>query len=235
MTDQKKKRIAILQPAYIPWKGYFDLIRMVDEFIFLEEVQYTTDWKNRNLIKSPEGLKWLTIPVRRSGLADKISDIKVAHESWRRKHWLSFEHNYSKAPHFEDNRRWLQDLYLHSDEVSLHKIDAFFIEAINQKLGISTPLTWSSIYEPQGTRAERVLDICKKAGAAVYLSGPAAKAYLDETLFQAEGISVEWMNYKGYPEYHQLYPPFEHGVTILDLLLNEGPNTVNYMKTLITG
>lgn len=207
------------------------MIRFVDEFILLDDVQYTHDWRNRNRIKTKEGLKWLTIPVRLNSLQDRIKDVRVVNDAWRRKHWTAFQHNYSRAVYFEVYKDWLRQLYLEEDDSYLTRINHRFLTAINSVLGISTKLSWSSDYAVEGKKDERVLNLCKAAGATHYISGPAAKAYLDEKKFSAAGIVLRWMDYSGYPEYRQLYPPFEHGVTILDLLLNEGPNVLNYMQS----
>ncbi len=226
------KKIAILQSNYIPWKGYFDLINMVDEFIFYDEVQYTkNDWRNRNKIKTSQGIQWLTIPVRQENLEQKIKDTKITDKKWNIKHWRAISQNYTKAKYFKEYKEIFEELYLGCDEEYLSQINYKFITAINEILGIKTKIRWSSEFELIDGQTEKLLGICKDCNADVYLSGPAAKDYFDEELARSENIKVEWMDYSWYAEYNQLHPPFEHGVSILDLIFNEGPNATKFMKS----
>jgi hypothetical protein len=225
------KKIAILQSNYIPWKGYFDMINSVDEFILYDTVQFTkNDWRNRNKIKTQNGINWITIPVKHS-ISQKIKEIQVFNDQWKIKHWKTISQAYSKSAFFKDYETILKNLYLNVNEVFLSKINHYFICELNKILGIKTKISWSSDYELIGEKSERLLNICKQAGATEYISGPAAKCYLNEEIFQKENIKVKWMDYSGYPEYNQLFPPFEHGVSILDLIFNEGPNATKFMKS----
>ena len=226
------KKVAILQSNYIPWKGYFDLINMVDEFIFYDEVQYTkNDWRNRNKIKTPQGIQWLTIPVRQESLDQKIKDTKISDKKWNIKHWRTISQNYSKAKYFKDYKDIFEELYLTCDEEYLSQINYKFITTINEILEIKTKLSWSSEFELVDGQTEKLLGICKDCNADIYLSGPAAKDYFNEDLAKQENIKVEWMDYSGYKEYEQLNPPFEHGVSILDLIFNEGNRAKEFMKS----
>ncbi|MCK9482633.1 MAG: WbqC family protein [Bacteroidia bacterium] len=225
-------KIAILQSNYIPWKGYFDLINMVDEFIIYDDVQYTkNDWRNRNKLKTSQGMQWVTIPVRQDGLEQKIKDTKVSSKNWNIKHWRTISQSYSKSKFFSDYKDIFEELYLGCNEEYLSEINYKFISAINTILGIQTKIRWSSEFELVEGQTEKLLGICKQAGATNYLSGPAAKGYFDEELARQEGIQVEWMHYSGYPEYDQLHPPFEHGVSVLDLIFNKGSNARNFLKS----
>ena len=226
------KKVAILQSNYIPWKGYFDLINMVDEFILYDEVQYTkNDWRNRNKIKTPQGIQWLTIPVRQESLDQKIKDTKISDKKWNIKHWRTISQNYSKAKYFKDYKDIFEELYLTCDEEYLSQINYKFITTINEILEIKTKLSWSSEFELVDGQTEKLLGICKDCNADIYLSGPAAKDYFNEELAKQENIKVEWMDYSGYKEYEQLNPPFEHGVTILDLIFNKGDRAKEFMKS----
>jgi hypothetical protein len=227
------KKVAIVQSNYIPWRGYFDLINSVDEFILYDDMQYTIrDWRNRNLIKTANGPLWLTIPVEVKGkYFQKIKDVTVSDPQWARKHWASITHSYSKAPCFPTYKELFADLYGRAEERLLSMINHRFISAICRLLGIRTAISWSMDYELVGDKTEKLVNLCKQAGATHYLSGPAAKSYLVEESFNREGISVSYIDYSGYPEYSQLYPPFEPGVSILDLIFNEGPDAATYMKT----
>lgn len=227
------KKIAILQSSYIPWKGYFDLINSVDEFVLYDDMQYTKrDWRNRNKIKTPQGLKWLSIPVEVKGkYFQKINETQVSDKSWPVTHWQTIKQFYSKAQFFKDYKDTFEDFYMNNQEEHLSLINARLIELVNSILGIQTKITWSSDYELVEGQTEKLLSICQQAGANVYLSGPAAKDYFDEPLAEKMGIQVEWMDYSGYPVYTQLNPPFEHGVTILDLIFNEGSNATQFMMS----
>jgi hypothetical protein len=230
VASQSEKIIGIVQPNYIPWKGYFDMIRSVDEFILLDDVQYTHDWRNRNLIKTKHGLKWLTIPVKAMSLHTRISEVRVANTSWRRKHWNAIVHSYARAKYFDLYEQRLKELFLHHDEMSITEINHAFLVEINTWLNISTPLTLSSTYHTEGRKNEKILHLCKRTNATAYLTGPSAAVYLNKNILNDAGIEVRWMDYSDYPEYQQRFPPFEHRVSILDLVLNEGPHALNYLK-----
>ena len=233
MTALPTKKVAIVQSNYIPWKGYFDLINLVDEFILYDDMQYTRrDWRNRNVIKTSAGLKWLTIPVAVKGnFFQKIQDTTISDHGWAKKHWQSIVHSYSKAKHFQTYRETFEALYLSKDEQFLSLINYRFLTAICQILGIDTRISWSHDYVAAGVKTERLLDLCKQAGAGVYISGPSARAYLNEELFAREQIELQYIDYSGYPEYGQLFPPFAHQVSVIDLIFNEGPEATKYMKT----
>jgi hypothetical protein len=225
------KKIAISQSNYIPWKGYFDLINSVDEFTLYDDAQYTRrDWRNRNKIKTPQGLQWLTIPVDIKGkYLQKINETKISDKGWGVKHWQQIKQNYAKAKNFKKYKDILEELYLSCKEEYLSEINHKFIIAINQILGIKTKIRFSSEFEIYGDQTEKLINICKQSNATVYISGPAAKTYFDEQLANKENILVKYMNYENYKEYEQLYPPFEHGVTILDLILNT--DVTKFMKS----
>jgi hypothetical protein len=229
------KKIAILQSNYIPWKGYFDMINMVDEFILYDDMQYTKrDWRNRNKIQTANGLEWLSVPVIVKGkFYQKIDETKVSDTLWRKKHFNSIIHNYSKAPYFKEYKDIFEDLYLNSNEEYLSKINYQFIVAINKILGIKTKIRLSSEFNLIEGQTEKLLGICKETKADIYLSGASAQSYFDEDLAKKENIEVEWMDYNGYREYSQLFAPFEHGVSILDLIFNEGENAHKFMKSFI--
>jgi hypothetical protein len=232
------KTVAIVQSSYIPWKGYFDLINGVDEFILLDDVQFTRrDWRSRNVIKTPQGLTWLSIPVEVKGrYHQRICDTRVADASWARRHWSTIRHNYAKAPCFARYEGVFSSLYLGELPALLSEINYRFINAVCSVLGIHTPIRWSMDFSVSNDRTDRLIDLCKAVGATRYLSGPTARAYLDENRFRAAGIGVCWMNYAGYPEYPQLHGPFVHGVSILDLLFNVGAEArsclLSFAKTL---
>lgn len=228
------KIVAAVQSNYIPWKGYFDLINFSDEFILYDDVQYTTkDWRNRNKIKTHNGLIWMTIPVRRKGhYHQKICETIVSDTRWNRKHWNSIVTNYSRARYFSTYRQLLEDLYLNCDERFLSQINYRFITAICQLLGINTKISWVMDYHlVEKEKNDRIIELCTKTQATDFLIGPAGRSYISEDGFRQEGIGLKFMDYSDYPKYGQLFPPFEHGVSIIDLILNEGPNASKYLKS----
>lgn len=223
------KSLAVLQSNYIPWKGYFDILNHVDEFILYDDVQYTkNDWRNRNRIKTSNGLLWLTIPVRYT-YPQVIRDTVISDATWAGKHWKTLAQFYARAPYFETYREALESLYTRPQPEKLSEVNYGFITAICDWLGITTRLSWVWEYEPEGDRVGRLLDLCRKTGATEYVSGPSAQSYIDPAVFEEAGIRLSYMEYEDYAEYDQLFPPFEHGVTILDLLLNTGPDATRYM------
>jgi hypothetical protein len=227
------KVVAISQSNYIPWKGYFDLINAVDEFILLDDVQYTRrDWRNRNLIKTPQGLIWLTIPLhvqRRS--RQRIDEMVVADPAWAVRHWETLRHSYRRAPWFEAAQATFEPLYLDVPETYLSRINRAFLEAICRLLGVRTKIAASTDYLPRGRSTERLVELCLQAGATGYLTVPTARAYLDEQQFDRAGIALFWIDYDGYPEYPQLHGSFEHRVSVLDLIFSTGPSAPEYMKS----
>jgi hypothetical protein len=232
---QENKKVAIVQSNYIPWKGYFDLINLVDEFILFDDMQYTRrDWRNRNIIKTQTGLQWLTIPVAVKGkYFQKIKDTTISDTNWGRQHWETIKHSYSRARHFSRYKELFENLYMDCGETFLSQINYRFIKAISELLGITTKISWSMDYTAVDGKTERLLNLCKQSGANEYISGPAAKDYLDEDLFVREGIALRYMDYESYPEYEQLSQPFEHRVSVVDLIFNTGPEASKYMKSFL--
>jgi hypothetical protein len=228
------KRIAILQSNYIPWKGYFDLINSVDEFVIYDDAQYTKrDWRNRNLIKTKDGCKWLTIPAEvKNKYKQTIRDTKVTDNKWTNKHLKILKYNYSKAKYYNEGIDWINNIYKQCEnEVFLSDINLLLIKEITGFLGIKTKISFSSDFIIEGCSSDKIVSICVQTGAKEYLSGPSAKSYLDLHAFDKAGIKVKWMNYSGYKEYPQPYPPFIHEVSILDVILNTGTNSVNYLNS----
>jgi WbqC-like protein family len=228
-----KKSVAIVQSCYIPWKGYLDLVNSVDEFILYDDRQFTKrDWRNRNRIKADRGAKWLTIPVLTKGLYhQRIDQTLISEPDWGKRHWKAIVHSYASAPYFRAYRDLFEELYLGVTQRHLSRVNRRFLEAICEVLGVKTTLSWSTDYSVEGERTERLVALCRAAQASVYLSGPRARDYLDEDLFGRHEIELRYFDYSGYPEYEQLHPPFDHAVTILDLLFSTGPRAPCHMKS----
>jgi hypothetical protein len=207
------------------------MIADVDEFIIYDDMQFTkNDWRNRNLIKSPNGLLWLSIPVG-IDINRRIRDVSIIEKKWQVKHWKTLHSNYAKAPFFMEIAEWLEPLFLNESFDNLHVLNKTLIESICKYLNIKTIIKNSWDYKLVDGKTERLISLCKQSGATKYLSGPAAKSYLDESLFQEAGIELLWQDYSNYPQYPQLWGDYVHGVSILDLLFNCGKDSLTYMKT----
>jgi hypothetical protein len=228
----ERKTVAIVQSCYVPWKGYFDLINAADEFVLYDDVQYTTnDWRNRNRVKTQQGTKWLTIPVA-TRLGQRIDEARIADRRWAAKHWRTLAQSYARAEWFAHYARRVETLYdAAAAEPLLTNVNRLFIDAVCAELGIETSISWSSDYGIGGEGSARVLALCRELGADRYLSGPRGRDYLDEPAFVDAGVEIEYVGYDGYPEYPQPHPPFDHSVTILDLLFCTGPDARRYLKT----
>jgi hypothetical protein len=226
------KKVAILQSNYIPWKGYFDMIAAVDEFILYDDMQYTRrDWRNRNQIKTPQGVKWLTVPVQVKGKYDqKIKETAIDGSDWARVHWKALAQNYRRAPHFNEVAAWLEPLYIAEFYPNISQLNRRFIEAICHYIGIKTVISNSWDYILLDGKTERLADLCRQAGGMEYISGPSARDYVEESIFADMNIKLTWFDYAGYPEYSQLWGEFTHEVTILDLLFNCGKDVPKYMR-----
>ncbi len=225
------KRVAIVQSNYIPWKGYFDLIAAVDEFVLYDDMQFTRrDWRNRNQIKTPQGVAWLTVPVRVKGKYHQtIRETEIDGADWVSQHLRSLELNYRRAPHFDEVFGLVRPVY-EKRHSSLSALNRDLLELLCRYLGIPTRLRDSGEFVLADGKSERLADLCRQLGATEYVSGPAARDYLDESAFAALGIDVRWFDYSGYPAYPQLWGEFQHGVTVLDLLFNCGTEAPRYMK-----
>jgi hypothetical protein len=224
------RRVAILQSNYLPWKGYFDIIHDVDLFVFYDDNQYTTrDWRNRNRIKTARGAEWITVPVG----ADRdrlICEVAVPDPSWQAKHWSVLQQAYGKCPHFARYRSYFEHVYLGQTWHNLSELNQSTIRHLaNEFLGITTEFADSRQLQGQGSKLDKLVDVAQKAGATSYLSGPAARDYIVPERFTERGIVLEWKDYASYPEYPQRFPPFEHGVSIVDLLFNTGPDAPWYI------
>ncbi|MGV3468704.1 WbqC family protein [Limnobacter sp.] len=224
-------KVAILQSNYIPWKGYFDIISAADEFIIYDDMQFTKrDWRNRNLIKTPQGAKWITVPVKVKGKFDQsIKNTEIDGCDWKEQHWKAISLNYKKSKFFKELSHQLEELYS-VDYQYISELNRTFISFICNYLEINTKISNSWDYSLSDGKTERLVDLCRQAGATEYISGPAAKDYIEPNCFSDAGIQLTWFDYSGYPEYPQLWGEFVHGVTILDLLFNCGKDSKKYMR-----
>lgn len=226
-------KVGIIQSNYIPWRGYFDFVDDVDLFIIYDDVQYTkNDWRNRNKIKTANGLIWLTVPVLFNFNKNTlIEDVKIDYKKdWVKKHIESVRFSYSKAPYFKTYADEFFNI-LNKKFDTISGLNANIINWIMRELDIKTNIKMSSEYNAVGTKTDRLIDILKKAGATSYLSGPSAKSYLEVEKFREAGLELEYKVYD-YPDYPQLYGKFEPQVSVLDLLFNCGAESRSHLKSL---
>lgn len=230
-----EKTIAILQSNYIPWKGYFDLINSVDEFLIFDEAQFTRrDWRNRNKIVVNRKPVWLTIPVASKGQYDApVSEMRVSAPDWAEKHWTAIRLAYGKAPFFGRYEAVLKPLYERTGGMeSLSEINAMFLDALCGALDIATAIgSTDGVPRSADNPTGRLVEICVAHGATRYLSGPAARDYIDNAQFEAAGVSLHYADYAGYPVYPQASDNFEHGVSVVDALMHVGPAARTHLKS----
>lgn len=219
-------KVVVLQSSYLPWKGFFDLLHDADLFVFYDDVQFSKgSWRNRNRIKTPRGLEWLSIPVgpRESRL---ICEVPLPEDpGWAARHWRAIQTHYGEAPHFDVCRPLLEEAYREAPGfATLSRLNRHLIERIAiDLLGLSTAFADSRDFQLAGRKQERLLDLLRQVGAGTYISGPSARSYIEPERFAAAGIELVWKDYSGYPEHPQFHPPFRHEVSIVDLLCHAGP------------
>lgn len=225
-------KIAILQSNYIPWKGYFHLIDSVDIFVFLDEVQYTRrDWRNRNKIVTAKGTQWLTIPVNTKGkYHQKVCETLISDDQWRFSHLKQLAQHYGKAAHFNEVYPIIESWYKEIPSDNLSVVNKFLCKQVCNFLKIKTKILCSSDFELSTDPSQRLAMICEQSGSNLYVSGPAAKTYLNIEEFRKHNIAVEWFDYGISREYVQLNSRFEPNVSILDLLLNCGLNSSDFFR-----
>lgn len=216
-------RVGLIQPSFIPWRGYFDFIASVDVFIFYDDVQYTKgDWRNRNLIKTSQGVEWITVPVRHRTLAKLIRDTEIDYSSdWIARHLRVWEKWYGSCPYFDDALTILHDVFSRP-HITISTLDMDLVHVICAYLRIDTPTRIASDLDASSGRTDRIIDIVRKVGGTTYLSGPSADTYLDKAAFREAGITLEYKTYD-YSPYPQPWGDYLGGVTILDLIANCGP------------
>lgn len=224
----------ILQPSYIPWRGFFHQIARADVFVFYDDVQYDkSGWRNRNRVKTAHGTTWLTIPTNNRGSITHrrpINDIPIAwgQEDWSQKHWSKLRESYARAPHFARYAPLVESFYTRRDAL----LADFTIDttvALARELGIEhTRFVRSSTLGAEGAKTDRLIDVLRRVGATHYISGPSARDYIEQDKFDAAGIGLEYMTYD-YPPYPQLHGEFDPFVSVLDLMFMVGPDAPRYI------
>lgn len=227
-------RVGIIQSCYVPWRGYFDFIDSVDLFIFFDDIKYPTgrSWRNRNRFKTRNGPKWLTVPVQANAHTLPIDEVRIATtaKSWVESHRNFLHEAFRQAP-FADVALSLWEDGVSGKDVCLSQLNRSLIKSICNYLQIQTPCVSARDYAVGGTKSLRLVNLLRKVGATHYLTGPSAEDYIDESVFRANGITLEYKRYE-YPPYPQLWGEFDGTVSVLDLIANVGPSARQHLKSL---
>lgn len=226
-------RLAVLQSNYIPWKGYFDLMAMADLFVVYDSVQYTkNDWRNRNILPSPTGPTWLTIPVTTSGRSDQaINQAVIGDHRWARKHWQTVAQLLARRPAFAVYRDTWQSWWSEAESFELlHDVNVHFLRGLAGQLGITTPIVDDREYQlTADTPTGKLVQLCTAVGADRYVTGPAGLNYLELERFAQRGVAVDVIDYGQYPPYPQTTDEFRHGVSVIDLIASEGDRARDHL------
>jgi hypothetical protein len=225
------KTLVVLQPGYLPWLGYFDLLSKADVFVHYDDVQFDKHgWRNRNRVKGPKGAIWLTVPVLHHGRgAQSILDVEIDdRRDWRRKHLSTIGQLYAHATFVDSILPRLREI-IERPWPRLVDLDLALIDWLAEEIGISTPCYRASQLDIGGDRIERLVNLCKYFGASRYISGNAARDYLDVTRFAAAGIEVVWHDY-AHPTYAQQHGEFVPYLSVLDLVLNVGARSLSVLS-----
>jgi len=223
-------KVAVCQSNYLPWRGYFDLMRRADVFVFYDDVQYTkNDWRNRNRFRGPNGSYWLTIPVG-SQHACQIDEVVIRDERWQSHHHSSIRHSYANATQYSHVAPFLDALYLQRKWNNLSELNRWATVTIaKQYLQIQTECFVSSQWSLVGKKGDRLLNLLSAIGATEYISGPSAATYIDAEQFDRAGVRLTYLDYDHYPRYPQIGDSFDGAVSILDLLCNTGPAAASFI------
>ena len=225
-----EEKVVILQPGYLPWLGFFDQMYKGDIFVIYDDVQYDKHgWRNRNRIKADNNIQWLTVPILTKGQNKPLcKDVLIDNKTdWRRKHLASIRQSYSKAPFFDTYFGIFEDI-LGREWKHLIDVDMAFIHALMEKLGLERTIKFSSDLGIEGGQTERLVNICLYLGATGYLTGDASEAYVDQKLFAANNIALEFHRYK-HPVYNQLHGEFIPYLSVIDLMFNHGAESLDIL------
>lgn len=225
MTDVT---VAIHQPNYLPWIGYFHKIHRSDVFVLLDDAEYSArSWINRNKIKTPDGWSWLTVPVGSSDEA--IRDVEIPSNDWRTTHLKSFQHNYGNANYYDEFADVLEDVYA-TEWALLAELNVRLLEEICRHVSIEFEFVKSSTLDVETTGTERLVEICQEVGASRYLSGQGADGYMEDELFADAGIDLEYQSFE-HPTYEQRFGEFVPNLSFVDAVLNVGADQAHDLVT----
>jgi hypothetical protein len=228
--------VSIMQPAYLPWLGYFDRIARSDLHIVLDHVNLDanskTKFANRNKVRTPQGWGWLTVPLQSKGRHGELflNQVEVAADTpWRQKHLGALAANYARAPHFAAHREFLAEVY-GREWKRLVDLTTATTDYLHRAFGLNCPTRRSSEMGVAGEKDTLILNLCREVGATIYLSGPFGRDYLDAAAFAAAGIELRFHDYP-HPEYRQSFPGFEPFMSAVDLLFNHGPASLEILRS----
>jgi hypothetical protein len=215
------------QSSYLPWLGFFHKIYLSETFVFFNSVQYSKkDFSSRNLIKTSGGTQWLTIPTITRGLyTQKIYDVRIENNYWQKKHFKSILNAYNNSKFFDYYSEKLSNLY-NKKYKFLVDANLDFTKFFFDSLGINTKTLNSTDFNWQGTKNELIVNMCKELDASDYIFGELGNSYVNKELFESNGIRVHFQKYN-HPAYSQLHGTFIPRLSVLDLLLNEGPGSLD--------
>jgi hypothetical protein len=224
-------KVAIHQPQYFPWLPYFLKINKADLFIFLDSVDFHKNGiQNRNMIKTSQGEKWLTVPVKHT-LGQKIKDIEIDNtKKWQKKHYQTLSQSYSKAEFFNDYKSELESFFT-NEWSSLSEMNINLLSLMMKWLKIETPIIRSSEMNSTGKGSDLILNLCCEVRASKYVSGIGGKDYLDSNMFKKMGILIDYQPPilpNQYPQLHQKIG-FKNNLSILDIILNCGESWKSYI------
>lgn len=227
-------RVAIHQPHYFPYPGFFHKISLADVFVVMDNTQYDKRYTNRNRIITPNGWAWLSVPINKDHKFLPVSQVEINNESdWKQMHWKKIYHSYSKSKFFHLYRQYFEELF-NKDWNSLFSLDLETTKQVIQWLGIKTKLVLESELNVGGTATQRLVNICKALGADTYISGSGGKNYLDEKLFEKNNLILGYQKYIGRPYQQHLAESFIPDLSIIDMMANLGPNTMQFLSNKYT-
>ena len=222
--------VAVHQPQYLPWLGYFDKMRRADVFCYLNDVQYKkNEWQNRNRIKTAQNRQWITVPVRYH-FPEKINEVHINNGvDWTRKHLQALVTNYSRSPYYSEYIPIFEEVYSREWQL-ISELNVHLIERLRGVLNLQEkPTVLSSDLELREEPTDRLIDICKALGADTYLAGQGGADYMDLERFEKNGLKLTVQEFK-HPVYSQLFEDFHSHLSIVDLLFNCGPESMNIIR-----
>ncbi len=221
--------VAVHQPQYLPWLGYFDKIDQAEAFVLLDNVQYKkNEWQNRNRIRTAQGWQWISVPVLNQ-FGQQIKDVRINNRvRWKKKHFHALLYNYSKSPYFNEHRPFFERTF-NRDWQYLLDINTHMIKYLVGALGINTEIVIASDLNVRNHPTERLIDICKALGADTYLAGIGGYKYMDMERFKQAGIEVIFQDFQ-HGTYSQLFDTFEPFMSVVDLLFNHGKESLNIIR-----
>jgi hypothetical protein len=226
------RTVAIHQPNYLPWLGYFQKIHRSDVFVLLDDVEFSSNsWINRNKIKTPDGWTWLTIPVH--GSNEPIADVEFANDNWGNKHRKSLQASYGGAAYYDEFADFFEETYARSWD-SLCELNVHLIRELADRIGLDCEFVRASTIDVDATKSERIVRLCGELEADRYFSGEGARSYNDHDQFEAADIAVEYQSFE-HPRYEQRFDEFVPGLSIVDPLMNVGADGTYDLLRSVTG